>query len=83
MSIGTVSHECGKMTEAAIERLRGRMGKVTPIEQPYMRNVNRDSITHVVRRRGDTNPMYSADGYAARTRYGRLVAPAGIFYAVA
>jgi hypothetical protein len=83
VSIGTVSHECGKMTEAAIERLRSRMGEVTPIEQPYMPYANPDSITHVVRRLGDTNPMYTARGYAARTRYGRLVAPTGIFYAVA
>jgi acyl dehydratase len=83
MSVETVNHEYGKMTEAAIEKLRSRMGKVFPIEQPYIRYVNRDSITHVVRCLGDTNPLYTNPEYASKTRYGKLAAPPAIFYAVA
>ena len=73
----------GRITDEAVERLRGRIGKVFPIDEPYVRYVNRDSITHVLRALGDTNPLYADPEYAATTHHGRLVAPPAIFYAVA
>jgi len=75
--------EYGKMTDEAVARLQARMGKVYPIEQPYVRFVNQDSITHVARAVGDTNPLYVDPAYARGTHYGKLVAPPAIFYAVA
>ena len=75
--------EYGKITEAAVTALRNRLGKVYPIQMPYIRYVNQDSITHVARSIGDNNPLYVDPEYAARTRYGKLVAPPAIFYAVA
>jgi acyl dehydratase len=75
--------EYGKITEAAVARLKSRMGKTFPIQYPYLRFVNQDSITHVARSIGDTNPLYVDPDYAAGTRYGRLVAPPAIFYALA
>jgi acyl dehydratase len=75
--------EYGKITEQAVARLRSRMGKTFPIEYPYLRFINQDSITHVARSIGDMNPLYVDPAYAAGTRYGTLVAPPAIFYALA
>jgi acyl dehydratase len=75
--------EYGKITEEAVARLRSRMGKTFPIEYPYLRHINQDSITHVARSIGDMNPLYVDPAYAANTRYGALVAPPAIFYALA
>jgi acyl dehydratase len=75
--------EYGKITDEAVARLRNRLGKVVPIEYPYLRYVNRDSITHVARAIGDTNPLFTDPAYAAATRYGRLVAPPALLYALA
>src|SRR5487761_1238734 len=75
--------EYGKITESAVMRLRNRMGKQFPIEYPYLRHVNQDSITHVVRAIGDMNPLYTDPEYARKTRFAKLVAPPAIFYGLA
>jgi acyl dehydratase len=75
--------EYGKITEDAVARLRARLGKRYPIQQPYLRFVNQDSITHVARSIGDDNPLYVDPKYATTTRFGRLVAPPAIYYAAA
>jgi acyl dehydratase len=75
--------EYGKITEEAVERLRSRLGKKFPIEYPYIRYVNQDSITHVARSIGDTNPLYVDPQYARGTRHGKLVASPALFYALA
>lgn len=75
--------EYGKITEQAVARLRSRMGKPFPIEYPYIRFVNQDSITHVARSIGDDNPLYIDPDYAKGTRYGKLVSPPALFYALA
>jgi len=75
--------EYGKITEEAVAALKNRLGRTFPIEYPYLRYVNQDSISHVARSIGDTNPLYVDPEYAAGTRYGRLVAPPAIFYALA
>jgi acyl dehydratase len=74
--------EYGKITEEAVQRLRNRMGKVFPIEYPYIRHVNVDSITHVARSIGDDNPLYIDPEYAKTTRYGKVVAPPALFFAL-
>jgi acyl dehydratase len=83
--VGTDSEnpEYGKITDEAVERLRSRLGKRFPIEQPYIRYVNQDSTTHVARSIGDTNPLYIDPVYARATRYGKLIAPPALFYALA
>jgi acyl dehydratase len=45
--------------------------------------VTRDSIRHLVDAIGDLNPLYRDQAYAARTKYGCIVAPPTIFYGVA
>jgi acyl dehydratase len=75
--------EYAKMTDEAVEKLRSRIGKTMPIEHPYVRYVNLDSITHVARCLGDTNPLYTDPEHAAKSQFGALVAPPALFYAVA
>jgi acyl dehydratase len=74
--------EYGKITEDAIAKLRSRFGKTLPIENPYIRHVNQDSAMHVARAIGDTNPLYTNPEYAKNTRYGKLIAPPALFYAL-
>lgn len=75
--------EYGKITQAEIDRIRARFGKVYPIQFPFVRHVNRDSIEHVARAIGDANPLWLDPDHAARSRYGRLVAPPALLYAAA
>jgi acyl dehydratase len=75
--------EYGRITEEALDRMRARMGRVYPIEQPYLRHINADSITHFARGIGDQNPLYCDSEYAAAGPFGGLIAPPGIYYGVA
>lgn len=78
-----VSAEYGKMSDEAVARLRSRLGKVMPIEKPYIRYINPDSITHFARAVGDQNPLYLDEDYAKEGPHGDVIAPPGIFYGVA
>ncbi len=75
--------EYGRITDRAVARLRARLGEVVPIKYPYLRFVNQDSITHVARAIGDTNPLFTDPEHAAQTRFGKLVAPPALLYALA
>ena len=74
--------EYGKITDEALQRLQNRIGKTFPIEYPFLRYVNQDSITHVARGIGDDNPLFIDPDYAKNTRHGKLLAPPAIFYAL-
>ena len=43
----------GKITDEAVAQVRARLHRVHPIEQPFIRYVNGDSIAHVARAIGD------------------------------
>ena len=75
--------EYGRITQDGIDRIRARHGKVFPINHPYVRHVNSDSIAHTARAIGDMNPLWSDPEYAAKSRYGKLVAPPALLYACA
>lgn len=70
----------GRITDEALEKLRGRFGQQFPIEYPHVRFVNADSIRNIAYGIGDTNPLYTDPDHAARSRFGRLVAPPSILY---
>lgn len=72
----------GQITEDAVARVRGRIGKKFRIEQPFLRYVNADSIRHVAHGIGDTNPLWIDPQYGARTRYGIQISPPALLYAV-
>ena len=72
----------GHITEEGIAQLRRRMGKVFPIEEPFLRYVNADSIRHAARAIGDMNPLWVDKAHAAASRYGKLVSPPALLYGV-
>lgn len=72
----------GKITEEALDRLRRNIGKPYPIETPFVRYVNSDSIGHAARGIGDANPLWIDPAHAKASRFGRLVAPPALFYGV-
>jgi acyl dehydratase len=77
------NEEYGRITQEAIDRIRARTGKRYPIEHPFVRHVNRDSINHVARAIGDDNPLWNDPEHARQSRYGKLVAPPALLYAAA
>ena len=83
MSAHDVDAGFGRITPAAVERLQSLIGQAVPIEQPYLRLVNQDSIAHVARALGDRNPLYADPAHARSSRYGALIAPPALLYGVA
>ena len=72
----------GKITDAAVEEVRRRIGRVYPIEEPFVRYVNADSIRHAARAIGDANPLWIDAAHAQASRHGRRMAPPALLYAV-
>jgi acyl dehydratase len=64
------------ITEEALDALRQLIG--VPIEdslEPWCYEATRDNIRHYAHGIGDDNPLWCDPAYAAKTKYGRLVAP--------
>ena len=72
----------GRISDAAVEEVRRRIGRVFPIEEPFVRYVNSDSIRHAARAIGDANPLWIDAAHAKTSRYGRRMAPPALLYAV-
>jgi acyl dehydratase len=77
-----MSDSGGEITEAEIQRLRGRLGEVVQVsELPYLTEANRDSIRRWAMATGDRNPLYLDDEYASASPHGTIVAPPCLPYA--
>ena len=64
------------ITEEGLDSLRQLIG--VPIEdslEPWCYEATRDNIRHYAHGIGDDNPLWCDPVYAAKTKYGRLVAP--------
>jgi acyl dehydratase len=72
----------GQITEESVEEVRRRLKKVFPIEEPFVRYINGDSIRHAARAIGDMNPLWIDPQHAKASRYGRCVAPPALLYGV-
>lgn len=72
----------GTITEEGLEQLRRRMGVEHEIAEPFLRYVNADSIRHVARAIGDTNPLWIDAAHGRASRYGAQVAPPAFLYGV-
>jgi acyl dehydratase len=72
----------GYITPEGIEQFKRRMNKVTPLEEPFVRFVNTDSIQHAARAIGDSNPMWIDREHGRASRYGRNIAPPALLYGV-
>ncbi len=64
------------ITEQSLDQLRKLKG--VPIEdsvEPWCYEATRDNLRHWAHGIGDDNPLWCDPAYAAKTRYGRVVAP--------
>ena len=64
----------GKITDAALETLRSRIGVLGPMS-PETDPYSRTQIIRYMASIGDENPLYWNEDYAAGTRWGGLTAP--------
>jgi acyl dehydratase len=70
------------ITEAGLDELRRRIGvKITGSLEPWCHEATRDSIRHYAHGIGDDNPLWCDPDYAARTRWGALIAPPSFLFA--
>ena len=81
MSTATAS-TYGSITDEAVAEVRRRMNKVYPIDEPFVRYVNSDSIRHAARAIGDMNPLWIDAAHGKSSRFARCVAPPALLYAV-
>jgi acyl dehydratase len=71
----------GVLTDAAFERSRQRLGVPQPQRNPpHNYEVTWDGSRHFAFGYGDDNPLYCDPGYAAKTRWGTLLAPPTFLY---
>jgi acyl dehydratase len=72
----------GRITDEGVAQLERRIGVEHPIEDPFVRHINADSICHAARAIGDANPLWVDGDYARRSRFGAHIAPPALFYGV-
>lgn len=64
-----------KITEEGLEDLRKRIGvKIENTVEPWNYEATRDAIRHYAHGIGDDNPLWCDPEYAAKTKYGTIVA---------
>jgi acyl dehydratase len=70
-----------KITEEGLAELRERIGE--PIEdtlEPWCHEATRDNIRHYAHGIGDDNPLWCDQKYAAKSRFGGIVAPPSFLF---
>ena len=71
-----------KVTDETLAELRRRIGvPITDTLEPWCHEATRDNIRHYAHGIGDDNPLWCDPGYAAKTRFGTLVAPPSFLFA--
>ncbi len=71
----------GVLTDESFERSRARIGVPVRLPNlPHNLEVSRDGLRHFAYGYGDDNPLYCDEEYAARTRWGGLIAPPTFLY---
>lgn len=69
------SNRFPKITEEGLAHLRERMGvKIENTVEPWNYEANRDNIRHYAHGIGDDNPLWCDPAYAAKTKFGKVVA---------
>lgn len=64
-----------KITDEGLEDLRKRIGlKIGATAEPWCYEATRDNIRHYAHGIGDDNPLWCDPDYAAKTRYGGIIA---------
>src|ERR1700692_2756043 len=70
------------ITDKSLAELRTLIG--VPIEdslEPWCYEATRDNIRHYAHGIGDDNPLWCDPDYAAKTRYGGIIAPPSFLFA--
>ena len=71
-----------KITDETLGDLRRRIGvPITDTLEPWCHEATRDNIRHYAHGIGDDNPLWCDPAYAAKARYGTLVAPPSFLFA--
>ena len=66
--------EVGTISEEALEMLRKEIGRESALPQ-FNTCASQDAIRHYVLGRGDDNPLFCDESYAALSRHGGIIAP--------
>jgi acyl dehydratase len=70
-----------KITDEALDALRQRIGvPITDTLEPWCHEATRDNIRHYAHGIGDDNPLWCDPDYAAKTRFGGIVAPPSFLF---
>ena len=78
----TVAMEDGRITDEGLEQLRSRIGKQMRIRNIFNDLASKAAIRHFADGVGDPNPLWRDEEYAARSKYGRIVAPPSWIFSV-
>lgn len=71
-----------KITDEALADLRRRIGvPITDTLEPWCHEATRDNIRHYAHGIGDDNPLWCDPDYAAKARFGTIVAPPSFLFA--
>ena len=71
-----------KITEEGLDSLRRRIGrKIVDSVEPWCYEATRDNIRHYAHGIGDDNPLWCDPDYAAKSRYGGIVALPSFLFA--
>jgi acyl dehydratase len=70
-------------TDAAQERRRSRANKpFYPRSVYFNTQATKDGIRHFAEGMGDTNPLFTDEEYAKKTKYGNIIAPGAYLYSI-
>ena len=71
-----------KISDESLGDLRRRIGiPITDTVEPWCHEATRDNIRHYAHGIGDDNPLWCDPAYAAKARYGTIVAPPSFLFA--
>jgi len=75
MSTGVTTDEFPSITDQGLEDLRRRIGvPIVDTLEPWCYEATRDNIRHYAHGIGDDNPLWCDPAYAAKTKFGTVVA---------
>ena len=81
--LNTAQRSFPKITENALDELRQRIGvPIGDTVEPWCYEATRDNIRHYAHGIGDDNPLWCEPDYAAKTRYGDVIAPPSFVFAL-
>ena len=77
-----IEREFPKITQQGLDDLRQRIGvKIGATAEPWCYEATRDNIRHYAHGIGDDNPLWCDPDYAAKTRYGGIIALPSFLFA--